>query len=141
MQLSKFSDYSLRVLMYVGLRGDQPSPVAEIAAAFGVSSNHLTKVAQKLTELGLVQAQRGRGGGLLLAVPADEVVVGELVRATENLDLVECMGDGSACVIAGGCRLQRALGRARDAFLAELDLVALDQLITPRRSLAARLQL
>ncbi|MFN3240030.1 MAG: RrF2 family transcriptional regulator [Planctomycetota bacterium] len=141
MQLSKFSDYSLRVLMYVGLRGEQASPVREIAGAFDVSTHHLTKVAHKLVELGLLQARRGRGGGLVLAVPAEQIVVGEVVRATENLDLVECMADGGACVLAGGCRLQRALARARDAFLAELDLVGLDELLAPRRALRSRLQL
>jgi len=138
-QLSKFSDYALRVLMFVGLRGEQPSPVGEIAETFDVSANHLTKVAQKLVELGFVHAHRGRGGGLVLAVPAEQIVVGEVVRATENLDLVECMGDGGRCLLAGGCKLQRALGKARDAFLSELDLHSLEDLLQPRRTLSARL--
>lgn len=138
MQLSKFSDYSLRVLMYCGLR-DQPTPVAEIAGAYDISQNHLLKVANRLTELGLVAATRGRGGGLQLAVEPIDIVLGDVVRQTENVDLVECMGDASACVLTGSCKLQRALGRARDAFFAELDLYTLEDLLKPKRALQARL--
>lgn len=139
MQLSKFSDYSLRVLMYVGLREQQVTPVAEIASAYDISQSHLLKVANRLVELKLVHATRGRSGGLQLAVPAADIVIGEVVRATENLDLVECMSEQGGCVLADSCKLQRALGRARDAFLAELDLVTLVDLIKPKRALSDRL--
>lgn len=139
MQLSKFSDYALRVLMYVGLREQQATPVAVIAKAYDVSQHHLLKVAARLNELGLVHATRGRGGGLLLARSPVDIVLGEVVRQTENLDLVECMGDASACVLTGSCKLQRALGRARDAFLAELDLYTLEDLLQPKRALRSRL--
>jgi len=138
-QLSKFSDYALRVLMYCGLRDGCATPVAEIAAAYGVSQNHLVKVAARLVELGLVVATRGRGGGVQLAVAPVEIVLGEVVRETENLELVECMGSASGCVLTGSCKLQRALGRARDAFLAELDLYSLEDLLKPKRQLQARL--
>jgi len=131
MQLSKFSDYSLRVLMFVGLRGDALSTVSQIADAFDVSRHHLVKVTSRLVELGLLQATRGRGGGLGLAIVPAEIGIGDVVRQTENLELVECMRDDGGCVLTGSCKLQRALGRARDAFLASLDEVTLADLLRP----------
>lgn len=139
MQLSKFSDYSLRVLMYLALRTDRQTPVAEIATAYDVSRHHLLKVAAKLAEIGLVHAVRGRSGGIELAKPAADIVLGDVVRATENLGLVECMTEAGSCVLADACKLQHALGKARDAFLAELDRYTLAELIKPKRAMAERL--
>lgn len=139
MQLSKFSDYSLRVLMYLALRPDRQTPVRDIAVAYGVSRHHLVKVAGKLTELGFVDATRGRTGGLQLAMAPADIVIGAVVRKTENLGLVECMTEAGSCVLADACQLQRALGQARDAFLAELDRHTLADLIKPKRTMLARL--
>ena len=136
MQLSKFSDYSLRVLMYLALRPDRQTPVAEIATAYDVSRHHLLKVANKLAEIGLVHAVRGRTGGLELAELPRDIVIGDVVRATENLGLVECMTEAGACVLTGACKLQSALGKARDAFLAELDGYTLADLIRPKRAMS-----
>ncbi|MFK7741443.1 MAG: Rrf2 family transcriptional regulator [Planctomycetota bacterium] len=145
MQLSKFSDYALRMLMYCGLYPNEMHSVASIAAAYGVSQHHLVKVAQRLQELRLVVATRGRGGGISLAKEPADVVVGEVVRATENLDVVECMSSSSgaaissSCGLTGSCQLQHALMRARDAFLGELDVVTLADLLQPRAALLRRL--
>jgi len=139
MQLSKFSDYGLRVLMYVGLRPQQAATVAQIATAYGVSQHHLVKVAATLRELGFLDATRGRGGGLRLGQPAAEIRLGAVVRGTENLALVECMGDDGECVLTGSCKLQHALVRARAAFLAALDDYTLADLLKPRQRLAAKL--
>src|SRR3546814_12919651 len=91
MRLSLHSDYALRILMALSASGRQMS-VDEIAGQYGISRNHLAKVAQRLQGLGYVSAQRGRGGGLTLAREPGEVGVGTGVRQFENLDgLVECM--------------------------------------------------
>jgi Rrf2 family nitric oxide-sensitive transcriptional repressor len=142
MRLTRFSDYSLRALMFVGLRGEAYSGIAEIAAAYAISPDHLTKVVHRLAQLGLIQTQRGRGGGLRLARPAAEIVVGEVVRRTEeDLSLVDCMG-GGACILTGTCTLQHALTAALAAFLDVLDGYTLADLLRPQGGMvAARLGL
>src|SRR3546814_10686702 len=111
MRLSLHSDYALRILMALSATGRQMS-VDEIAGQYGISRNHLAKVAQRLQALGYVSAQRGRGGGLTLAREPDAVIVGTVVREFENLEeLVECMDTAtSSCPVCGGCGLQGALG-------------------------------
>src|SRR5437868_1372341 len=123
MQLTMFSDYALRVALYLATHTDQLVSVPEVSRAYGISSAHLTKVAQRLTELGLVEAVRGRGGGLRLARPPEQIGVGALVRATEpHLDLVECFDPATnTCPISSACGLKRAFEKARRAFLQVLD--------------------
>ena len=133
MRLSLHSDYALRILMALTATKRQMS-VDEIAGQYGVSRNHLAKVAQRLQALGYVSAQRGRGGGLTLARDPAEVVVGAVVRQFENLDgLVECMNAAtSACAVRGACGLQGALSGALAAFLAHLDGYSLADLVPHR---------
>jgi Rrf2 family nitric oxide-sensitive transcriptional repressor len=123
MQLTMFSDYALRVALYLATHTEELVSVAEVSRAYGISSAHLTKVAQRLTELGVVEAVRGRGGGLRLARPPEEIGVGTLVRATEpHLDLVECFDPATnTCPISPACGLKGALEKARHAFLEVLD--------------------
>ena len=129
MRLTRFTDYALRTLIYVGLNEPRQSSIAEIAQAYGISENHLMKVVHRLGRLGLIRTIRGRGGGLRLGRPAAEIGVGAVVRQTEDdLALVECFGSG-ACAIAAPCRLRRALGEALSAFLAVLDQDNLGDLI------------
>ena len=90
MQLTTHTDYSLRLLIYLGLSRDKaPATVQEIALSYGISANHIAKVAQTLTRLGYVKSLRGRGGGLVLAGDPERISVGEVVRQTENLKLLE----------------------------------------------------
>lgn len=111
MRLTRFTDYALRALIYLGLHEPQQSSIAEIARAYGISESHLTKVVHQLGRLGLIRTTRGRGGGLRLGRRADEIVIGAVVRQTEDdLALVECFA-GGACAITAPCRLRRALGR------------------------------
>jgi Rrf2 family transcriptional regulator, nitric oxide-sensitive transcriptional repressor len=122
MQLTKFSDYALRVLMYAHAAGDRRVTIEEMAASYGISRAHLMKVVNALARQGYLTAVRGRAGGLTLARPADEIRLGEVIRSTEpDFALVECFATGNQCLIAGCCRLPRALSQALDAFLDALD--------------------
>ncbi|HET9931719.1 MAG TPA: Rrf2 family transcriptional regulator [Polyangiaceae bacterium] len=123
MQLTLFSDYSLRILLYLAAHRGERIALPEISAAYGISQHHLVKVVQRLIEEGWVESTRGRGGGLTLACEPAAINVGTVVRATEpHLNLVECFDSVSnTCPIDGACGLKRALARARDAFFEELE--------------------
>jgi len=122
MQLTKFSDYALRVLMYAHAASDRRVTIEEMADSYRISRAHLMKVVNALTRAGYLTAVRGRSGGLTLAKPADEIRLGDVVRVTEpDFALVECFATGSQCVITGCCGLPRALNEALGAFLAALD--------------------
>lgn len=135
MELSQFSDYSLRVLIYVGLRTERSS-VKEIAEAYQISQNHLVKVVHNLAKLGFIETTRGRGGGILLARDPAKIGVGEVIRKTENFGLVECLPprQGNCCLVSA-CVLKRVLATARNAFLAELDRHTLADLLGPKAKL------
>jgi len=122
MQLTKFSDYALRVLLFAHAAGDRLVTIEEIAAAYRISRAHLMKVVNALTRAGFLTPVRGRSGGVRLAKPADKIVLGAVVRATEpDFALVECFSTGNQCMITGCCRLPSVLGEALDAFLCVLD--------------------
>ena len=130
-RLSLHTDYALRVLMYLAAR-DRRASVGEIARAYGISHHHLVKVAQRLIELELVTARRGRGGGIALARSPDSVNVGVVVRELESLSgFVECFDPArNTCPVIGVCGLQRALGEAVEAFLGHLDGFRLSDLVS-----------
>lgn len=127
MQLTQFSDYALRILLYLGANpaaeGEKPAALLDISRAYGVSFSHLSKVAQQLAQLGFINAQRGRSGGLRLACPPAQINIGAVVRATEtNLNIVECFHPSSnTCPITPACGTKRVLWEAREAFLNTLD--------------------
>jgi Rrf2 family nitric oxide-sensitive transcriptional repressor len=140
MQLSLHSDYALRVLMALAA-GDRQLSVDEIARRYGISRNHLAKVVQRLQSEGYVTTYRGRGGGMRLARPANEIIVGEVVRRFENLEsFVGCFASGSGCAVNGLCALKPALNGAVDAFLAHLDGFRLTDLIPDRPAFIERLE-
>ena len=121
MQLSLHTDYALRILMALAAADEQLS-VEWIARHYGISRNHLAKVAQGLQNEGLVKTYRGRGGGMRLGLPANEINIGDVVRRFESLDsFVACMSGGPGCVINGACGLKPALAGALKAFLDHLD--------------------
>jgi Rrf2 family nitric oxide-sensitive transcriptional repressor len=134
-QLTRYTDYSLRVLIYLAVEPDRRATIDEIASAYDISKAHLMKVVHELGRRGWVETVRGRGGGLQLARPADEIAVGEVVRATEeNLALVECFDPAtSACAIERACGLRAVLDEALAAFLAVLDGYTLADLVARRR--------
>lgn len=122
MQLTKFSDYALRVLMYVDAADGRLVTIEEMAASYRVSRAHLMKVVNALTRSDFLTAVRGRSGGLKLARPAAEISLGDVVRITEpDFALVECFATGSQCVITGCCRLPNVVQDALSAFLAVFD--------------------
>jgi Rrf2 family nitric oxide-sensitive transcriptional repressor len=136
MQLSYFSDYSLRVMMYAALH-EGAFQLDDVAKAYGISRHHLGKVVQNLARLGHLKTRRGRGGGIQLAVPAGRIRLGELVRATEDQPvIVECFDPvKSKCVLGGSCLLKGILGEARSSFYATLDRHTLSDLVSgPQRS-------
>lgn len=134
MQLTRFSDYSLRALIYLGLNTGRRCTIREIAEAYAISENHLTKLIHHLGREGFVATTRGRNGGLELARPASEIGLGEVFRATEgNFHLVECFaaGEKNTCPIAGPCVLTHVLDAALQAFLDVLDRHTLEDLLKP----------
>ncbi len=140
MRLTRYTDYALRVLMHLAARPERLSSIGEMARIHRVSQNHLMKVVHDLRKEGLVEAVRGRTGGIRLARPPAEINVGAVVRHTEeSFDLVDC----GSCVIARACALTGALNEALRAFLAVLDGYTLADLVTTRaagmQSLAALL--
>ncbi|MBN3855237.1 Rrf2 family transcriptional regulator [Paraburkholderia sp. Ac-20340] len=146
MRLTDYTDYSLRVMLYLALRRDGLATIQEISDAYGISKNHLMKVVQRLGELGWVDTVRGRNGGLRLAPDSRALSIGAVVRKTENdFALVGCFpderGDRRQCVIEPQCRLKHALAAARDAFLAELDRHTIGELAQPANELTGLLGL
>jgi Rrf2 family nitric oxide-sensitive transcriptional repressor len=142
MRLTRFTDYALRSLIFLGLRGEAGARIREIAAHYEISEHHLTKVVQELARAGFVQTLRGRGGGLRLARAPEAIGVGAVVRALEeDLTLVECFAAGSNCAIRRSCGLKGILGEALAAFLAVLDRYTLADLLGPEAQLRKALRL
>ncbi len=137
MRLTQFTDNALRCLTFLALSADELNTAREIAQRMGMSADHLVKVVQRLTQLGYVETIRGWKGGVRLAQPPESIVVGEVVRQTEqSFALVACFetGDGG-CPIAPACGLAPALDEALQAFLAVLDRYTLADLTRERRRL------
>ncbi|MDD5240501.1 MAG: Rrf2 family transcriptional regulator [Sulfuricella sp.] len=131
MHLTRYTDYSLRVLIYLGSRRDKLATIAEIAAHYNISRNHLMKVVHQLGAHGYIDTLRGKGGGIKLARPPGQIVVGDVVRSMEeNMSIVECFApDTCSCILAPGCTLKDALSEATQSFLSTLDLYTLADLI------------
>jgi Rrf2 family nitric oxide-sensitive transcriptional repressor len=143
MRLTVYSDYALRVLMYLAVKQDGLATIAEIAESYEISENHLMKVAHQLGVAGYVETVRGRGGGLRLAKPAETIGLADVVRTTEpDMAIVSCFKPVDApCTIRPCCVLRRALEQARDAFMVVLEGYTLGDLAKPRTRLAGLLGL
>lgn len=143
MRLTLYTDYSLRMLMYLGLKEDGLATIEEVASAYGISRTHLMKVAHRLGRAGYIETVRGRNGGLRLSRRPEDIVVGEAVRlAEDDFAIVECFPGGEGrCVISPVCILKSALGEAMDAFFAVLDGYTLADLLKPRAELGRYLAL
>ena len=137
MRLTAYTDYSLRVLIYLALNPDRRPTIAEIAERYGVSRTHLMKVVHQLGLKGYIETVRGKSGGLRLARPTEDITVGEVVRGMEpDMALVACFPEPApACVIAPACRLKGKLNQARAAFLQVLDDCTLAEVMGNRAAL------
>jgi Rrf2 family transcriptional regulator, nitric oxide-sensitive transcriptional repressor len=138
MKLSTFTDYSLRMLMYLAAEPQRRATIAEIATAFGISEHHLGKVAQGLGRDGWLANVRGHGGGLALAMAPQQIGIGQVVRRTEGADLpAACFADDSEpCAIGAVCRLRGMLDEAVQAFYGVLDRYTLADLARNPRALS-----
>jgi Rrf2 family nitric oxide-sensitive transcriptional repressor len=127
MRLTSFTDYGLRMLMRMASAPDRAFSTAELAAEFGLSRNHLSKIIQRLARAGIVQTRRGGGGGATLARPPSETRLGQVIGLLEeDQALVECFPNGQMlCTLDGRCALKGRLRAAETAFLRELDRATL----------------
>lgn len=139
MRLTTFSDYTLRVLMFLALSRDRLATIPEIAAAYGISENHLMKVVHQLARTGAIESVRGKGGGIRLAHAPADIRLGGVVRNSEGAaPIVECMADeAGTCCIAPACKLTAVLTRAFNALYATLDEYTLADLVQKPRALEA----
>ena len=127
MEISQFTDYSLRVLIRAAVNdSDELITSRKIAEEYGISYNHIAKVTHNLASNGYLKTVRGRGGGVALARPASQIGIGEIVRKTEDMSYVECLrSDGGKCCISAACKLKAILIEARTALLNVLDQYSL----------------
>lgn len=131
MRLTSRTDYAFRVLMYLAVSGAGLATVPEIAERYGVSKDHLAKVAWELGRAGFIETVRGRSGGLRLARSAEAISVGAVARYTERtIPLAECFPEGAgACRIASNCVYRQVLVEAREAFFTVLDRYSVRDLV------------
>ena len=140
MRLTTFSDYSLRVLIYLGVNEGRVSTVGEIARAYAISENHLVKVVHHLAQRGYVATNRGKGGGMRLARAPEKINIGAVLRETEDTVFVECFDkSASTCRIEPACLLKGMLKSAVDAFFVDLERYTLADLLVTRPKLAKTL--
>jgi Rrf2 family transcriptional regulator, nitric oxide-sensitive transcriptional repressor len=133
MRLTFSTDYALRLLMLVGLETERLVTIEEVANRFGISKNHLMKVAYQLGQAGYLETVRGRNGGLRLRNAPSHIVVGEVVRKMEpDFAVVECQNPAGYCKIAPCCTLRAAMGAAVQVFLKKLDEYTLEDLLRPK---------
>ena len=143
MRLTLQTDYALRMLMYLAVRQGRPCRVTDVALDYGISHNHLLKVARRLGRLGYLTTLRGRAGGIALARRPEDVNLGEVIRCMEDdFALTECMRrDGGLCAISPACRLKRIARNALEAFLGVFDGFTLADIAGNRSELVALLEL
>jgi len=140
MHLTRYTDYALRVLLYLAIKGETRSTINEIAESYDISRNHLMKVVQDLSHRGYVTTIRGKNGGLLINRAPEDISLGRLIRDTESeLGLVEYLREGNMCPITSACRAKSILNEALNAFLAVLDRYTLADLLSKRQPQLARL--
>lgn len=143
MELSRFSDYSLRVLIYAAAREGEKVTLSELAQAYRISHHHLVKIVHFLGKLGFLHNRRGRSGGILLGRKATDIRVGDVIRKTEtHFNLVECFDPASdTCRISPTCRLKGVFQEATQAFLDVLDHYTIEDLVQSRSSILRLLSL
>jgi Rrf2 family nitric oxide-sensitive transcriptional repressor len=138
MRLTRYTDYAIRVLIYLGSRDTGLGSIRDVSKTFDISQNHLMKIVQDLAANGFIEAVRGRNGGIRLARPPGDINLGQVLRHTEGLDeLLEC----STCMIAPACGLPPLLAEATRAFVSVFDKYTVADLIRNKQHLRALLAL
>lgn len=140
MNITTFSDYTLRILIYLAAHKGEKVTADKIAKAYGISFHHVAKAAQWLAREGYIKSDRGRAGGISLNKAAVEINIGSIMRATEeDTVLVDCMRDcGGSCNISPVCGLKLALAKAQNAFYQTLEGYTLAD-VTAQKSMLAEL--
>ncbi|QIZ75576.1 nitric oxide-sensing transcriptional repressor NsrR [Ferrimonas lipolytica] len=140
MQLTSFSDFAFRALLYLGtLPEGELTSISKVTEVYGVSRNHMVKVINKLGHAGFVTTIRGKNGGIKLAKQPEDIRLGDVVRALEPLKLIDC--SNPFCHIVPACKLKNVLAEAGESFLQTLDSYTLaDMLSSQRDELVALLQ-
>lgn len=134
MYLTQQTDYALRVLIYTAINDDGLVNIATIAETYNISKSHLMKVVTALVKGGFLHSVRGKGGGLRLGKPAEDIYVGAVVRHIEPLTVVECFTNHNQCILTPCCRLMEILHGGMNAFLNHLDGYTLADLIANRKT-------
>lgn len=130
MHITRYTDYSLRVLIYLAVQGDRLTTIQEIADSYDISKNHLMKVVHQLNKKGYIETVRGKKGGMRLHMAPEDINVGVLVRETEHdLSIVECYSSKNACKITPVCGLKPMFGEALQAFVSVLDKYTLKDIV------------
>tara|TARA_R110002049_G_scaffold98125_4_gene238851 strand:- start:950 stop:1387 length:438 start_codon:yes stop_codon:yes gene_type:complete len=136
MRLASFTDYSLRVLIYLALKEDERSTVSEIADKYQISKNHLVKVVHNLSSMGMINSFKGKGGGLTLSQKPEKIIIGHLIKKLENEShLVECFSPSGNCIINPTCQLKKALALAEKNFYNTLNEFTLADITLNRSNL------
>jgi len=141
MKFTSYTNFALRSLQLAALKSPALIRVDDVVRVHGLARPHIVKIVHELGLAGYIETQRGRGGGFRLARPAEEIIVGDVVRLTEGpLDLVECFNpENNTCPLIGICKLSRALQEATRAFMAVLDDLTLADIASNRSDLMARI--
>lgn len=131
MRLTSYSDFSLRVLLYVAVNSEKLVTIKEISEAYEISSNHLMKIIHNLGKMNYIETIRGRNGGIRLSKQPADINIGELIRKTEeDFYLVECFKEDNNCVITPVCSLKHMLNEALNSFFHVLDKYTLEDILT-----------
>jgi Rrf2 family nitric oxide-sensitive transcriptional repressor len=137
MHLTTFSDYTMRVMMYLGLQHGQLVTISDIAQAYNISENHLMKVVHHLAQHGYIETVRGKGGGLRLVREPDTISIGEMIRSSEgDTGLLPCLDTNGTCCIQPSCKLMGILREAQVALFTVLDKYTLADLLQQEGPLA-----
>ncbi|WP_372654234.1 Rrf2 family transcriptional regulator [Halobacteriovorax sp.] len=132
MKLTTYTDYSIRVLIYLGINEDRICTSSEISESYNISKNHLSKVIHQLSKLSLIDSFKGASGGIKLALSPEEINIGKLVRQTEpDFHIVECFAPSTnKCKISPSCKLKQILNESTSSFLNNLDKYTLKDILS-----------
>lgn len=142
MQLTQFTDYSLRALIYITLRNESCT-IKDITEAYDISNNHMVKIIHNLAKLGLIKTIRGKNGGIIMASQPETINLGQLITQLEpHFDLVPCFNKVKAnCCIAPVCKLKSVLHEAQAAFMEVLERYTLADVLHNKSDLSVLLNI